>query len=256
MKLDSLRSQHLDPGVRPITACFHYWDTLKEEGSDGFELQKFQESAQNVQWNGSLAELGRLGIKYFMNSTDYLISPVTPKDKYSRNYQICTGVCLAGTHRKTKKEMSFMTHHNSSVIIRQNTVSESVFNNDFGETIERFIESTAEGTRDAVIFGGDNSYISVYLDVVKKLNEVLEGYLSFQPVILAGPSIRSEVEAKYTRGIDVYFETQKRILHVLRQDFNASESNLATVYDQQFWINTVNNSLPQARELSPLPPPA
>ncbi len=101
---NTLKSEHLKEGVKPIMACI--FDDENPSERRAFEALD-QERALSVDYffrdeTMHEKELTNAGEK------TYVISPNNEQDKFSYGYKNCTGVVVVGRSKENGKEISFM----------------------------------------------------------------------------------------------------------------------------------------------------
>ena len=149
----------------------------------------------------------------------YFISDIDQSDKYSEGYRNCIGIVIAGTSRETGQSVSLLTHQHPSVTL-PSLSSESKFEEDMEKRAIQLLEESLPGTIDAAIFGGNMlvDYIHDYSLAVEKNNSLIKSILGFSAVCLGGPKLSSGDQA-------FYFDTQKRILHICREQHTGETTN-------------------------------
>lgn len=162
--------------------------------------------------------------KEFFLHGDYLshvISVLDGLDKYSNNFQHCTGLVVVGRDRLSNENISFITHQD----IEQSSG---------GDVQEKFVSNLRvrlneirtrciPGSFDAVIVGGvdfwgeSKSYF--YIDKITLLDKEVEECLEFKPTIINGPKGK-----KWEHDYDsIYFDTKNRRLFLMRPEVNQNQ---------------------------------
>lgn len=228
-RLNTLKSEHLNDGVRPIIACI---GTLKdfydEKGSvveKIFKGPKDDITLEDVDYYGDRETLNRKNYKK-PEELSYVISPVNGKDKISRSYKNCTGVVVSGADKETKENISFLSHQDPDYFLAEEK-NTNMFFSDFKERISELRKKCVKGSIDAVIFGGNyftdkkkqhgSKYGENYNKSIDFLSSGISELLGFDPTVIAGPKTESGADA-------VYFSNKNRCLYLVRPkvgDFGA-----------------------------------
>jgi hypothetical protein len=219
--IDVKRGEHLKEGVDPIIACV---GTGKVNDSD-----KLIPHTHNVDFYGKPEKFEEDGFGDD-GKESYVISSVDDFNKYSTEFYDCTGLIVAGTERKTGKNISFMSHQNPDYFLRKDNqkLEKSII-----KQIQALKSQCESGTIDAVIVGGryaevrgipkndptSKKYIEEYLRSVKFLSETVTKELGFEPLVLTGPKT-------IPAGDAIFYENDHRKLFLVRgaDDFNAIEN--------------------------------
>lgn len=222
---DSLRSEHLEKGIRPITACINEVD-LRQVGIAGFigEVSKI-----DSQTAGILTRIETEGefVDYFSEPAvlkshkmispekkSYVLSDCNEKDKYSRLMWACTGIAVVGTDEMTGKQISILSHQDPARILDR---FRGRFIRDLSADLSKIKKLSKRRSIDAVIFGGRYNPTNIgrvendYIDAIKLVAAICRKTLGFQPVVLTGPNRSREGETT-----QIYFDTQNRRLYLYR----------------------------------------
>lgn len=188
---------HLKEGVQPIMTCIGSPREFPEKISKDLKLQEMED----VDWFKHKAGEG------------YVISLVDSSSKFSKDFFVCMGLLVAGITPDGKK-LSFLTHQVPNILVRFDEVAEK-FNLDIKTHLQEMKERCVPGTIDAVIVGGEvKDIISPqieYEDAVKKVGQIVQDVLGFEPVVINGP--------KTFGGADeVYYANDKRRLYFIREN--------------------------------------
>ena len=203
--------EHLAEGYRPIIASV---GTAAEHASAVSEIKNIKENGSNVDYELSREELQKSDLKNAGRGT-YVISPVDEKLKFTEGLSICTSFVAVGREKESGKEISFITHQDPTRMLHEDR--ESFQNHLKGQLLE-LKERCIEGSIDVAISGGDYFENDVWHDyerVVGLLESVTQENLGFSPLIICGPK---EYLGKEYNGDNVYFDTQKRRLFVMRPE--------------------------------------
>ncbi len=176
------------------------------------ETQKIIESIKlsglNLDWDENEDFFDRNKIKNKGRGT-YLISESDSKNKYSQNYDHCTGVILVGT-ALDGKEICLMSHQNPDNFLEK---KKEEFTDDLLLSIDEFIKKVEKNSIDSVIFGGNRGG-NVYLNSIKLLASILQSKLGFEPTVMTGPN--DILNNSKRSSTDIFFDTQKRLLYIIR----------------------------------------
>lgn len=235
---NTLKSEHLEEGFRPIMACVEA--ESESEGSHGAAQEVLDKpGTYKVDFRQSPGKLKEAGFKNDGNDT-YVISPVDSAGKYSDRYRECTGIVVCGRDKETGKDVSFLSHQ-SNRFIQVNRKRQEVFLNDLQERLKELKDKCEDRSVDAVVFGGnymdlpslnDAQPNKVLKDRYDKAVNLLSGAISeelgFEPVFITGP--------KQAEGEDmVVYDNDKRKVYITRPEVgNAStEPFLASGLEKQ-----------------------
>lgn len=219
---NTLKSEHLKEGVKPIMACI--FDEENPSEKRAFEALD-KEHALPVDYFFSDELMREKGLTNAGEKT-YVISPSNEQDKFSYGYKDCTGVIAVGRSKENGKEISFMSHEDPQEFLED---VKSKFMVDLEHKIAGLKALSEEGTVDAVVFGGNYfkdrpNYMKNYLDSIELLNKMIKQGFGFSPVVLTGPNVVGGNQA-------VYLETQKRRIHILKPE-DLVRTNLPYVASQ------------------------
>ncbi|MFA6355055.1 MAG: hypothetical protein WCW65_01355 [Candidatus Paceibacterota bacterium] len=257
---NTLKNEHLNKEFKPIIGGIYDRNNLDPQTD--ILLDNFKKNAEFV--NFEAKEKERNDRNLLSNGSEtYVISPCDSLDKYSTSYLDCTGVVASGVGKLTGKNISFMSHQNPEVFLRDDETKKK-FKKDLSDSIDKLIASSVPGSVDVVIFGGqyerdshdipeDNFRLgidniddymegpySLYLKSIKFLNYNLSQKLRFSPVVMTGPNDNFYSSSNAT---SVYFDNEKRRLYLIRPKQEASKKNepfMASNVEQQ--IDRIKNN--------------
>lgn len=219
---NSLRSEHLE-NARPVIACVCDRKNLDPETSK--VLNHIAKTGQQIDYYGDTVDLDARNI-HNAGARTYVISETDRTDKYSEEYANCTGIALVGTDKNTGEQISFLSHQDPKIFL---DMYKKRFKKDLTSAISAHKERSSPGTIDAVIFGGNRSFfggdLSEYAKSIKTLSDICKGELGFEPTVLTGPNIETEVGRTAA-----FLDTQNRRLYIVRpvqEDNKTNESYLA-----------------------------
>ncbi len=234
---DTLKSEHLSFGTRPIVAC------LSLRGASDLNVSEFKKGAffqspkelDNVNYFGVPGILRRGGFKND-GRLSYVISPVNNKNKFSLYFKNCTCVVVAGIDTETGENISFMSHEDPKYFERKGW---EIFTRDFCESLYEMKRRCVPGTIDAVIAGGnffthvfseeiEKMFRDEYRNVIWALSWKISVILGFAPVIITGPKTAKGEE-------DIFYDNENRRLYLFRKKVGdaSSESYISKRYFKQ-----------------------
>jgi hypothetical protein len=223
--LNTLTSEHLLPGEKPIIACIEGYEnqTDEEKNLDGYETirkkiadAKQNENVENVNYSGNPRYLSKHDFLHNGEYT-YVISPVSEKDKLSESYIFCTGVVATGKDKNTGENISVATHQDPNRFL-SNGSSHEEFLRDVRTRFNELKERAKEGTIDAVIVGGEfipgnEDLNQKYRDSVALLGEEVKNIFGFEPAVITGPKTGLGEDNNREH---IYFDTKERRLYITR----------------------------------------
>lgn len=215
-QVNTLKSEHLREGVRPIVACIYRRDEdLAPEDLE--EIEHIKETGQDVDYYGTKKYWSKEGM---MNSgrQTYAISAVNERDKYSEMYFNCTGVVAVGIDKETRQEISILSHQDPEQFLEK---YKEQYEEHLTDVLRTFLTRAEPGTVDIAIFGGNTRTVraSEYVDSIKTVSDICAKSVGFEPVVLTGPNMVGG------GSTNIYFNTQKRRLHLVRPEQVKSSLN-------------------------------
>ena len=239
-EVNPLHSEHLAVGVRPIMASIV--DSCRRDNQSTDAMLNIMGQGENIDYFW-LPESSR-NTMISPDKKTYIISGCDDKDKFSQNYVDCTGVVLVGTHRDTKKQISFLSHQDPKAIFGK---YQDQFQRDLSKRIDELKELSTDNSIDAVIFGGQDIWFKKYKESIKLLSEICQKALGFEPVVLAGPNTR------ILKGdTDIYLDTQNRRVYLDRpeQRKDSNQSYLPSQFDlaRRKWKKKLADYIEEAKE--------
>ncbi|NVN97135.1 hypothetical protein HXX01_02795 [Candidatus Nomurabacteria bacterium] len=259
-KPNTLKSEHLNSEFKPIIGGIYDGDSFDQNIDE--LVNSFKKNGEFVNFVAKEKELQE---KNFLNNGagKYVISPCDSLDKYSLSYLDCTGIVAVGVDKKTGKNVSFMSHQDPEVFLRDEETKQK-FKKDLSDSIDKLIASSVQDSVDVVIFGGqyerqshdmpddnfrlgvdntddylEDSY-SLYLKSIKFLNFNLSKQLGFSPVVMTGPN---DNFYSFNNATNVYFDNENRRLYLIRPKQEVSKKNepfVASSVEQQ--IDRIKNN--------------
>lgn len=207
LKLKYARGEHIEKGVKRITACiaapWQFWNYSDKRK----EIREINSSETGesiitcVDFYGKPDDLKKRGFKN-SGSNSYVISPVDGKDKLTERIVNCTAMVATGQEKETRKNISFMSHQNPDYFL-SNEKNKQKFLEDLHQQLEELKARSIEGTIDVAILGG--SYFNkvykgtkeAYVKSIKLLSSEVIKTLGFEPLVITGPQIEAAGNAVY-----------------------------------------------------------
>jgi hypothetical protein len=218
---NSLKLEHLKPGVSPIMVCVGSERNF-EFFREGSIQEKFSEKNGERYYVNYYEPARLLNEKGFLNSGNktYVISKIDSLDKFSQDFQDCTSLIATGKEKSTGKNISFLTHQDPTRFLYHHKVD---FLYHLRQCLKELKERSEPGTIDAIIVGGKISkggYFGVdfernYLESIKLISEEVAKGLNFEPIVFNGPKLDS------IDPDDVFFENNTRRLYLVRESLNS-----------------------------------
>ncbi|MCK9351729.1 MAG: hypothetical protein WCT49_05160 [Candidatus Paceibacterota bacterium] len=216
-ELNTLKSEHLNEGVRPIIAGVGTLSEFyQEEDSIVRKIFKGPENDTTLDDVNYFDSPENLTNRNYKNPSEdsYVISPVNDKDKISRSYRDCTGIAVSGVDKETGKNISFLSHQDPKYFLsEQNT---DAFFKDLEGQIAELKKQCLPGTIDAVIFGGNyyvgrkgGKFSKNYIGSINILSTKISPLLGFTPAVITGPKTGDG-------GESIYFDNENRRLYIVR----------------------------------------
>jgi hypothetical protein len=198
--VDTLKSEHLVEGVRPIVACV---GTEEEFRSELAEIKNIESVGQRVDFFMNQDNSDRFELSNNFDVT-HIISAIDDRSKFTENLYLCTSVLAVGCDKKNeRKNISFLTHQNPGYFLLESRFD---FISDLKAKLIELKDTCAEGTIDLVITGGQ--LFESYEESIRTLSAAVKDVFGFEPVVIAGPKVR---------GCDnIYFDNDNRRLYIVR----------------------------------------
>jgi hypothetical protein len=216
--VDTLRSEHLNEGVRPIMACIGTREQFL--GHPGAEKAAFSyteltpDGTTNVDFGANPTDLKE---KAFKNAGwhSYVISTIDDSNKLSKGFYNCTGVVVTGIDKMTGENISFVSHQYPGVFLDENG-GKNVFVNDLKSRIQELKSRVVDGTIDAVVIGGNYLFHNEedkerYRKSIQLLAKEFSDVLGFEPVAMTGPKTDFGKD-------DIFYDNKNRRLYIMRPD--------------------------------------
>lgn len=193
--IENLKPEHLESGFEPIMICVddvgHYDKSLME----------------NAEY-----------VDYFKNKTDkgnslqhrdraYIISDISPGNKYTNELYSCTSIIAVGSDKQTGENISFMSHQDCVAVDEYDS-----FALDIKKRLNELKSKSQEGSIDIVIVGGmvNSKYVAKnYEDTLSKLSAYIKEVAGFDPIIV-GPKEHDFVKDS------VLFDDKNRRIYLIR----------------------------------------
>ena len=200
---DTVKSEHLAEGVRPIMACVGNEMEHMHQMSD---INRIADSGLNVKFYYKHEASEKKGFRS-SGIEAYVISPIDERPKFTKNLQNCTSIIAVGRESGSETEISFLTHQDSKEITGK---AKDDFTKDLEEQLKDLKGKCQDKSVDVVIAGGQfrEKDALKYQDSTAVLNATVQKMLGFEPLIISAPKTRG--------GDNIYFDTEKRRLFVVR----------------------------------------
>ena len=247
---NSLKSEHLKHGIRPIIACIgtpeQFRQNLNRKSSAELGFHEAAPSEKNnnrnIDYYGHPEELRQQNFKN-ADRNSYVISAVDSSNKFSKGFKNCTGLIVSGLEKDTGKNISFVSHHDPDYFLSGDE-AEKLFNRDLREQLEELKKRCGDGTIDAVIVGGNyfenlSESQTQYLKSIRLLSEEVQGVLGFEPVVMTGPKNRRSGQD------DVFYDNEQRRLYIMRpavgEEFTKSYLPSDVKNQEKRWLSDVHD---------------
>ena len=227
--INTLKSEHLNSGVRPIIACIGTPEQFQAESGkerDVFSRPEFSEDYStrtntNVNYFGNPDFLREQNFKT-AGKESYFISPIDSSNKFSKSFRNCTGLVATGIDRKTGENISFLTHQDPKYFLRGAQTPDQGFIDDLRKQLQELKDRCLSGTIDAVIMGGDYFPESIhafrqeeYIRSIEVVAKETQDLLGFEPVVMMGPK---KGVGSIDHKDDVFYDNNTRRLYIMRED--------------------------------------
>jgi hypothetical protein len=236
--VNTLKSEHLSEGVKPIMFCVGTPDDFKKDPGPVSKIfrQGNDSTIDNVDFSEGVQEI--LTKNGFKNPEfeSYVISPVDSKDKLSAKFKNCTGVIVSGKDKNSEEFISFLSHQSPEYFLSDDPEFE-MFLSDLKEKAIEMKNRCIEGTVDAVILGGNyavgdekvdqwndaqknKTFREDYFESIQLLVDEMSGILGFEPPIITGPQISLE----HGDEEDVYYDNKEKRLYIVKPEVGDSST--------------------------------
>lgn len=211
-KIVSNKFEYLRPDIKPIMACIG--DNVSYENIETENLRESNvlDDIEEVNFHEIPPKLNEKGFKNAGFET-YVISRLNSKNKFSQDYNDCTGVVVAGKDKLNNKNISFLTHQNPQDFLNKHS---DKFIADLGEMLDEIKERSQEKTIDVVIVGGNHVEHKIhdnlkenYIKSIKLLDKIIFKKLGFHPNVIVGPKITGGEE-------NIVYDNEDRKLYIGR----------------------------------------
>lgn len=264
-EINTLKSEHLTKGIPPVIGCILDREKLRPE--DYEKISSIQKNAVSVDY---FMNPNKAAEKGFCNSgyKTYVISGINEANKYTEQLLDCTSVIGVGVDKTTKRNISFLSHQDPRMFLKDRTVQEN-FKNDLNKIINELKDRCIPGTIDIVIEGGNKNVkyaepiksvdfdklniqeiykfmneqesgpFERYQKSIKFLNRIIFNNIGFSPTVLVGPNSNVKTEEEYffhNNNLDLYFDTENRRAYQVRVKNESvnNESFLGDEIDEKF----------------------
>jgi len=215
-EVDTLKSEHLVEGVRPIMACV---GIREDYGKEISEIKDIEDVGHGVDFFATPEDQYKSGNKNIEEM--YVISPVDGRAKFTKKLYNCTSLVAVG-RTPGGEEISFLTHQEP---FRTQNKDQESFDRDMQEKLRELKKRCVPGTVDVVVVGGHVH--KNYKRIIHHLDRLVKEVLNFSPAVITGPkevTLRlkaSDIKEGTWTALppiydDVYFDTKNRILLEVR----------------------------------------
>ena len=217
-KINPLKSEHLNEGIKPIMVSIGIERMHKNNLEEIHELIK---NATFVDFYEDRETLDSQEIKNAGNQT-YVISPLDSSNKLSQRYINCTGLLTVGVDKESGKNISLLSHQEPSKFLDHK-------NNEFTEhmkdSLKQIHSQCIPGTIDSMILGGnylpgykDRDYRDKYEKSINKLTSLFKNEFGFEPIVTSGPKTKEGSES-------LLFDNDNRRVYLVRDYYTQFTKN-------------------------------
>jgi hypothetical protein len=187
---------------------------------------------------GDLEQLEKEGFKH-NGMESYLISPVDERDWFSDQYANCTAMIAIGRDEKTGKEISFLSHQDPRYFVDGDDEGMEKFASDMIASLQELRDRSEQDTVEVSLAGGnfdttfpesENYHHDYYQKSIKKLRQLVQESLGFDPKVLTGPN--NHVGSETIIAVD----TQNRTVWIERPEQPAE-------FDKPYQANELDQAL-------------
>jgi len=222
-----------------MPADVHIMDWSEENEELEAIREEIKDDINNIDFkNGYFDALEKEGFKH-SGPGSYLISPIKEGNWSSDNYCDCTAVVAIGRDAETGKEISFLTHQDPAYFVDGGAEKTEKFSQELSASLKELEARSEKGTIEVLLLGGNYNINAEgkkgdyqhrhYKESIKKLEQIVQDSLGFNPKVLAGPNNNVGSETIVT------VETQKRKVWIERnkQRVEFDESFQASKLDDE-----------------------
>jgi hypothetical protein len=226
---DTLKSEHLAEGIRPIMACVGTSKRYTKEIEAISDAAEIESAGHKIEWYAHPKESKVSGFKTAGERT-YVISTIDGKPKFTKALFACTSIAAVGKDVGSGAELSFLSHQAPKELLEEKNVDKFIV--DLRERLEELKERCQPGTIDIVVSGGMVYNNDSYAESMKILDSVVKEVFGFSPVVIVGPKKR---DSSWDQCDNIYLDTANRRLYVVRP----SKSEL---YNNSFRANEIDEA--------------
>ncbi len=222
--IDTSKSEHLIPGVKPIIVCIDSRTSITS-----IVPKLTLSNMRGINYDDSPANWAKNNFLHAGLET-YIISTIDDFNKFSEGFFDCTGLVVAGIDKETGKNISFLTHQDPKRFL---SITKDKFIEHLKQRLIEIKNRCQPGTIDAVIVGGNyltgflNSFRQNYLDSIKLLSLETQQILGFEPVVINGPKL---IRNNSGDADNIYYDNQNRRLYFMRQEVNLNTGSFTHSY--------------------------
>lgn len=150
--------------------------------------------------------------------TDYTISPIDARPKFTRGLANCTSLVVAGIDSETGKNISFLTHQDDL-----GSHNDDTFLKELKTKLEEMRKRCIKESVDAVLVGGSFAHRireQKYVGTVRTIANLMQQEIGFNPYVAVGPKLGASDD-------NVYYDTQEKKLYVYRGEYNENDTSNA-----------------------------
>lgn len=223
---NSLKSEHLIKGVKPIMACVGSYGDYGISEEETFLKEHFDKPSDDVHNIDYYDDVFTNANKNFLGGgRTWTISIIDNLNKFSEKFFNCTGLIVTGKDKVTGKNISFLSHQDPNKFLSWKMGD---FIDHLRQRLKEIQNRCEKGTIDTVIIGGSYPATGIssmysnlprqnYLDSIKLLSLEVEQVLGFEPVVINGPKMECSAYNDYDT---VYFDNENRRLYFVRPKVN------------------------------------
>ena len=152
----------------------------------------------------------------------YVISPINSSDKYSKKFDRCTGLIVAGIDKINKENISFLSHQDPLALFVG--LKKDSFIKHLDKRLQEMKDRCQPNSITTVVFGG-----KYYRETDPEIDNVFQGYPAVIELIgdevkkVLGFESRVENGPKIPRGLDdAYYINKERRLYLVRPKVNSN----------------------------------
>lgn len=215
---------HLLSGIKPIYGCEGSFDDFGiknpyPKNGEPYVIDFGLKNPKNIDWESTTEEIKKNNFLSAGEQT-YIISDIDDSDKFSRKFTRCLGLVVTGVDKKTKKNISFISHQDPFSFLLND---KEKFIKHLDQRLNEMKKRCDAGTIDAVVVGGiyltdmqldANQVLEHYKDPLQIIGKEMKDVLNFEPTDINGPKTQRDAYD------DIYYDNENRRLYFLRKKLN------------------------------------